>query len=199
MSRASAKLTGEDWVVKTQKAIRKAKLKDGLDPVENEPTTRENACHMAYNFLMNGAVYNPDSMDTVCGALAYAMGIEPPACAGAKNETLAAFVDEKLGGQKVDRVFMFNPDAVAQWVYLKYPTLFEKAEPYVGLHLPLCSVMPFLKIDPKLERKSRRNVLTSGAASAYMFKGAILSSESFTSFLKYASSSTISIFTCLPP
>ena len=33
----------------------------------------------------------------------------------------------------------------------------------------LCSVMPFLKIDPKLERKSRRNVLTSGAASAYMF------------------------------
>ena len=138
----AAKLTGEDWVVKTQKAIRKAKLKDGLDPVENEPTTRENACHMAYNFLMNGAVYNPDSMDTVCGALAYAMGIEPPACAGAKNETLAAFVDEKLGGQKVDRVFMFNPDAVAQWVYLKYPTLFEKAESYVGLHLPLCSVMP---------------------------------------------------------
>ena len=33
----------------------------------------------------------------------------------------------------------------------------------------LCSVMPFLKIDPKLERKFRRNVLTSGAASAYMF------------------------------
>ncbi len=136
------KLTGEDWVTKTQKAIRKAKLKDGLDPIENEPTTRENACHMAYNFLTNGAVFNPDSMDTVCGALAYAMGIEPPEHAAAKNETLAAFVDEKLGGQKVDRVFMFNPDAVAQWVYLKYPQLFGKAEPCVGLHLPLCSVMP---------------------------------------------------------
>lgn len=33
----------------------------------------------------------------------------------------------------------------------------------------LRSVMPFLKIDPGLEKKSQRNVLTSGAASTYMF------------------------------
>ena len=33
----------------------------------------------------------------------------------------------------------------------------------------LQSVMPFLKISPKLERKAKRNVLTSGAASTYMF------------------------------
>lgn len=33
----------------------------------------------------------------------------------------------------------------------------------------LRSVMPFLYIDPKLERKTQRNVLTSGAASSYMF------------------------------
>ena len=31
------------------------------------------------------------------------------------------------------------------------------------------STLPFLKIDPRLERKSRRNVLTSGAASTYLF------------------------------
>ena len=31
------------------------------------------------------------------------------------------------------------------------------------------SVMPFLKIDPRLERKAQRNVLTTGAASTYMF------------------------------
>ena len=31
------------------------------------------------------------------------------------------------------------------------------------------SVMPFLQIAPKLERKTKRNVLTSGAASTYMF------------------------------
>lgn len=33
----------------------------------------------------------------------------------------------------------------------------------------LCTVMPFLQISPKLEKKSKRNVLTSGAASTYMF------------------------------
>lgn len=33
----------------------------------------------------------------------------------------------------------------------------------------LCSVMPFLRLDSSLERKSQRNVLTSGAASTYMF------------------------------
>ena len=33
----------------------------------------------------------------------------------------------------------------------------------------LRSVMPFLQIDPALEKKSRRNVLTSGAASTYPF------------------------------
>lgn len=31
------------------------------------------------------------------------------------------------------------------------------------------SVMPFLKIEPSLEKKSKRNLLTSGAASTYMF------------------------------
>lgn len=33
----------------------------------------------------------------------------------------------------------------------------------------LCTVIPFLQISPKLEKKSKRNVLTSGAASTYMF------------------------------
>lgn len=33
----------------------------------------------------------------------------------------------------------------------------------------LQSIMPFLKIAPKLEKKAQRNVLTSGAASSYIF------------------------------
>lgn len=33
----------------------------------------------------------------------------------------------------------------------------------------LRTVMPFLQISPKIEKKSKRNVLTSGAASTYMF------------------------------
>jgi len=41
----------------------------------------------------------------------------------------------------------------------------------------LKTVMPFLSISPKLERKSKRNVLTSGAASTYMFTSFELSDD----------------------
>ena len=41
----------------------------------------------------------------------------------------------------------------------------------------LQSVMPFLSIDPRLERKTQRNVLTSGAASTYMFTSFELSDD----------------------
>ena len=42
----------------------------------------------------------------------------------------------------------------------------------------LRSVMPFLQISPKLQKKTQRNVLTSGAASTYMFTGFEMSDDS---------------------
>ena len=42
----------------------------------------------------------------------------------------------------------------------------------------LRSVMPFLKIEPHLEKKSKRNVLTSGAASTYIFTSFEMSDDS---------------------
>ncbi len=42
----------------------------------------------------------------------------------------------------------------------------------------LRSVMPFLYIEPNLEKKSKRNVLTSGAASTYMFTSFEMSDDS---------------------
>lgn len=41
----------------------------------------------------------------------------------------------------------------------------------------LRTVMPFLQISPKLEKKSKRNVLTSGAASTYMFTSLEMSDD----------------------
>ena len=41
----------------------------------------------------------------------------------------------------------------------------------------LRSVMPFLKVAPSLEKKAQRNVLTSGAASTYMFTSYELSDD----------------------
>lgn len=85
---------------------------------------------------------NKNSLDSLCGALAYGIGVETPACAAAANRDLCDYVDKMLGGEKVDRIFMYNPDAIGQWIYEKYPHLFAEATAKCDLELPLCTVMP---------------------------------------------------------
>ena len=86
--------------------------------------------------------WNSTSLDTVCAGLCYAMGIEAPAQAAAPAPTMQTWLDEKLGNKKADRVLMFNPDAIAQWVYEKYPHLMAEAIQRTDLSLPLRAVMP---------------------------------------------------------
>jgi len=81
---------------------------------------------------------NKTSLDTLCAALAGAMGVESPNQAAAPNETLSAYVQEKLNGAHADRLFMYNPDAIAQWVYEKYPQLFtEMTKRWGGMQMQL--------------------------------------------------------------
>lgn len=85
---------------------------------------------------------NEISMDTVCASLAYAMGIEPPAHAAAPNAPLTDYVDQVLGGKKADRIVMYNPDAIGQWICEKYPALIREVVENTELELPLRTVMP---------------------------------------------------------
>lgn len=85
---------------------------------------------------------NPVSLETLTGSLAYAMGIEPPKHAGPANEDLNAYIDCCLEGKKADRIFMYNTDAIAQWVYEKYPQLSDKARERIDLELPMYTVDP---------------------------------------------------------
>ncbi len=87
-------------------------------------------------------MYNEKSLDTLCAALCYAAGVEAPKKAAVADERLTAYVDEKLGGEKADRIFMYNPDAIAQWVYEKYPQLFAEMDNRTELSLPYKTVMP---------------------------------------------------------
>ena len=86
--------------------------------------------------------YNKNSLDTLCAALAYAMGIQKPEESAEKNIDLAAYIDKVLDGVKLDRIFMYNPDAIGQWIYEKYPYLFKEVENDADFRLPLRSVMP---------------------------------------------------------
>lgn len=87
-------------------------------------------------------MFNETSLDTLCGALAYAMGIDAPKHAAAPNETLVNYIDEVLQGKKVDRIFMYNPDAVSQWVSEKYPHFISEAYNHTALSVPMRTVMP---------------------------------------------------------
>ena len=85
---------------------------------------------------------NLNSLDSVCAALCYALGIEAPKYAAAPNDDLRRYLDQKLKGQKVDRIFMYNPDAIGQWIYEKYPAMFTEAKAAAEIEIPLCTVMP---------------------------------------------------------
>ncbi len=82
------------------------------------------------------------SLDTLCAALCYAMGVEAPAQSAPAAPELTAYVDEKLGGRKADRIVMYNPDAIAQWVEEKYAPLMKEVPALTEIALPLESVMP---------------------------------------------------------
>lgn len=85
---------------------------------------------------------NKNSLDTICATLAYAMGVEPPKFAAPKNFDLANYIDKVFDGEKVDRVVMYNPDAVAEWIYKKYPQFFRDVKLLTGIEIPLATVMP---------------------------------------------------------
>ncbi len=85
---------------------------------------------------------NANSLDTVCASLAYAMGIAPPRCAAPANYELNNYIDKVFDGKKADRVVMYNPDAIAEWIYQKYPHYFNDVTNYTDIEIPLASVMP---------------------------------------------------------
>ena len=85
---------------------------------------------------------NPTSLDTICAALSYAIGIDPPEHAAPANQTLVNYIDQMMNGEKVDRIFMYNPDAIGEWVYKQYASLMKDAKNNSDLEVPLCGVMP---------------------------------------------------------
>ena len=85
---------------------------------------------------------NERSLDGICAALADTIGIERPEYAAEPNALLTEYVQSKLGDKKADRIFMYNPDAIAEWIYNKYGMLAKEVGKYTEVAVPLCSVMP---------------------------------------------------------
>jgi hypothetical protein len=82
------------------------------------------------------------SLDTLCAALAYAMKIEAPACSAEANPDLVEYIDRCFGAAGADRIFMYNPDAIAEWVDRKYAQLLKDVTMRTDLELNFETVMP---------------------------------------------------------
>jgi len=87
-------------------------------------------------------LYNSISLTHLAASLADALGVERPAQAEAPINQLANLVKNGTESGRVDRIFMYNPDAVAMWLYQKYTEMFDDVVKHTQLSLPMCTVMP---------------------------------------------------------
>jgi hypothetical protein len=86
------------------------------------------------------------SLNTIAGAVCDLMGVAPPNFAAAGNTQIKEYAENIFGGAKADRVLMYHPDAVPQWLVEKYPVLMEKVANHTDLALPFLS--PMMPVTP---------------------------------------------------
>lgn len=79
---------------------------------------------------------------TVRATMEQLSAIASSAAIDSSNPLVTALADKKLNGEKVDRIIIYNPDAVALWLYQKYTELFTPAALSSDLAIPMRSVMP---------------------------------------------------------
>ncbi len=79
----------------------------------------------------------------VASTVAELMGIDPPRNAQNANETIINNAKSILqDGAVFDRVLIYNPDAIALWLYEKYADLLSSMIENTDLKIPMKSVMP---------------------------------------------------------
>lgn len=83
-------------------------------------------------------VFCPIKLTGVAASVCNALGVDKPKQAAEPIEVLTKLTE----GKGVDRVLMYNPDAVALWIFEKYTHLFTPVMLGSDVTLPLQTVMP---------------------------------------------------------
>ncbi len=84
-------------------------------------------------------IRNSICLTSVAYTVSEIMGVEK---SEKSNPVLLSLAEKKLQGRKADRAVLYNPDAVALWLYQKYTQLFADAAISSDVALPILSVMP---------------------------------------------------------
>lgn len=91
---------------------------------------------------MEDEKFNSISITGTAATIATLLGAESPRCAEKPISHVLEFALRAFGKARADRVFMYNPDAIAMWIFQKYTELFEGVFKNTQLGLPLKTVMP---------------------------------------------------------
>ena len=87
-------------------------------------------------------MFNTNSIDTLCAALSNAIGVTAPEFAATANTMFNSYIANKTNNYGVDKVFMYNPDAIGQWVCNKYPHLTKEVKALTDIEVEFKTVMP---------------------------------------------------------
>ncbi len=82
---------------------------------------------------MNG--FNDISIDRVASTILSLLGVE-------KDKDMAVAIDEVVAKGRCDRVFMYNPDGVAEWIYEAHRDLFSPILDSIDLNIEMLSMVP---------------------------------------------------------
>lgn len=88
------------------------------------------------------SVRNTLRITQTAATIANLMGFSMDESADAPNALVLDAARSKLGNVPVQRTLLYNPDAIALWLYQKYPLLFAPVVRSTSVTLPVCSVMP---------------------------------------------------------
>ena len=137
--------------------------------------------------------YNSICITSVTETLCELFGIKNNDNIDKENSIITSLAKKKLRDEKIDRALLYNPDAVALWLYQKYTDMFTKAVINSDIAVPMYSVMPsvtpvcfasmYTGVQPEIHgiRKYEKPVLTQKTLFDYFIenekKCAIVSTE----------------------
>ncbi len=87
-------------------------------------------------------VKNALRITQTAATVAALMGFSMPEAADCPNAIVLDAAKRILGGNPVQRALLYNPDAIALWLYQKYTVQFLPVLQHACLSLPVASVMP---------------------------------------------------------
>lgn len=85
--------------------------------------------------------FNSVPITAITKSLCMAMNVKPPDFARESVTALDDFVRESTSGKGVDRVVIYNPDAIGEWIARRYSRLIPEMM-NVALVVPMLSVFP---------------------------------------------------------